>query len=71
MTRSRIDPLLVRTLWIGLGAAVVCTGCLPSCQFKDPFFANVTVTTVDGKLVDYAMVGMARRVLAWAGAQKD
>ena len=24
-------------------------------------------TTVDGKLVDYAMVGMANRVLAWAG----
>ena len=24
-------------------------------------------TTVDGKLVDYAMVGMAKRVLAWAG----
>ena len=25
-------------------------------------------TTVDGKLVDYAMVGMAKRVLAWAGS---
>ncbi len=25
-------------------------------------------TTVDGKLVDYAMVGMAKRVLAWADA---
>ena len=28
-------------------------------------------TTVDGKLVDYAMVGMARRVLAWAGSLKS
>jgi len=27
-------------------------------------------TTVDGKLVDYAMVGMAKRVLAWAGSRK-
>jgi len=27
-------------------------------------------TTVDGKLVDYAMVGMARRVLAWAASQE-
>jgi citrate lyase beta subunit len=25
-------------------------------------------TTVDGKLVDYAMVGTARRVIAWAAA---
>jgi len=27
-------------------------------------------TTVDGKLVDYAMVGMAKRILAWAGSLK-
>ena len=27
-------------------------------------------TTVDGKLVDYAMVGMAKRVLAWADSVK-
>lgn len=27
-------------------------------------------TTVDGKLVDYAMVGMAKRVLAWAAGQR-
>ena len=27
-------------------------------------------TTVDGKLVDYAMVGMAKRVLAWAASVK-
>lgn len=27
---------------------------------------NSAATTVDGKLVDYAMAGMARRVLAWA-----
>jgi len=27
-------------------------------------------TTVDGKLVDYAMVGMARRVMAWAEGMK-
>lgn len=30
---------------------------------------NSAATTVDGKLVDYAMVGMARRVLAWAQSQ--
>jgi len=28
-------------------------------------------TTVDGKLVDYAMVGMAKRILAWAGSLKQ
>ena len=28
-------------------------------------------TTVDGKLVDYAMVGMAKRVLAWAEGVKE
>ena len=28
-------------------------------------------TTVDGKLVDYAMVGMARRVIAWAEGVKN
>ena len=30
---------------------------------------NSAATTVDGKLVDYAMVGMARRVLTWAQSQ--
>ena len=32
---------------------------------------NSAATTVDGKLVDYAMVGMAKRVLAWAQSQRN
>jgi citrate lyase subunit beta/citryl-CoA lyase len=39
--------------------------------FDEAVARGSAATTVDGKLVDYAMVGMARRVLAWAGAQKD
>ena len=39
--------------------------------FDEAVARGSAATTVDGKLVDYAMVGMAKRVLAWAGAQKN
>lgn len=39
--------------------------------FDDAVARGSAATTVDGKLVDYAMVGMARRVLAWAENLKD
>jgi len=39
--------------------------------FDDAVARGSAATTVDGKLVDYAMVGMARRVLAWADQLKD
>jgi citrate lyase beta subunit len=34
--------------------------------FDEALTRGSAATTVDGKLVDYAMVGMAKRVLAWA-----
>ena len=39
--------------------------------FDEAVDRGSAATTVDGKLVDYAMVGMAKRVLAWAGTQKS
>lgn len=37
--------------------------------FDEAVARGSAATTVDGKLVDYAMIGMAKRVLAWAGSQ--
>jgi citrate lyase subunit beta/citryl-CoA lyase len=38
--------------------------------FDSALARGSAATTVDGKLVDYAMVGMAKRVLAWSQAVK-
>lgn len=38
--------------------------------FETALARGSAATTVDGKLVDYAMVGMAKRVLAWADRTK-
>ena len=39
--------------------------------FDEAVARGSAATTVDGKLVDYAMVGMAKRVLAWAAQLAD
>ena len=39
--------------------------------FDEAVARGSAATTVDGKLVDYAMVGMAKRVIAWAEGVKN